>query len=71
MISRAALASICLVLCAAGRAAAAEEKVLFDFKDGANEKAWTQYLPDNPKVPGAKEPPVKKKVPCGPCQLRV
>ncbi|HKI18830.1 MAG TPA: DNRLRE domain-containing protein, partial [Isosphaeraceae bacterium] len=58
MICRAAMASIC-VLCAAGRAAAAEEeKRLFEFK-GANEKAWTQYLPDNPKVPGAKEPPVK------------
>ena len=58
MISRATLASIFLVLCAAGRAAA-EEKVLFDFKDGAKAKAWTQYLPDNPKVPGAEEPLVK------------
>ena len=59
MISRAALVTTCLVLCAAGRAAVAEEKGLFDFKDGANLKAWTQYLPDNPKVPGAKEPPVE------------
>jgi len=58
MIPQAALASLCLTLCVAGRAAA-EEKVLFDFKDGAKEKAWTHYLPDNPKVPGAKEPSVK------------
>jgi hypothetical protein len=57
IISRAALASICLSLGAVGRAAA-DEIVLFDFKDSAQEKAWTQYLPDNPKVPGAEEPPV-------------
>lgn len=43
----------------AGRSAAAEEKVLFDFKDSTALKAWTQFLPDNPKVPGHKEPPVK------------
>ncbi len=59
IIFRAALASSCLVLCAAGRAAAAEEQGLFDFKDGAKEKAWTQYLPEDPKIPGAKEPEVK------------
>jgi hypothetical protein len=58
MLTRATLATICLVLCAAGRAAA-EEKVLFDFKDGAKEKAWKQYVPEDPKIPGAKEPAVK------------
>ena len=54
-----ALACICLVLFLAGRQLAAAEKLLFDFKDGADLKAWSQFLPDNPKVPGAKEPPVK------------
>jgi len=38
---------------------AAAEKVLFEFKHGADLKAWSQFLPDNLKVPGAKEPPVK------------
>ena len=54
-----ALACICLVLFLAGRPLAAAEKLLFDFKDGADLKAWSQFLPDNLKVPGAKEPPVK------------
>jgi len=39
--------------------AGAEEKALFDFNDNTSLKAWTQYLPDNAKVPGHKEPPVK------------
>jgi hypothetical protein len=39
--------------------AGAEKTVLFDFKDDTSVKAWAQYLPDNPKVPGHKEPPVK------------
>ncbi len=56
---RLALACICLVLFLAGRPLAAAEKLLFDFKDGAALKAWSQFLPDNLKVPGAKEPPVK------------
>jgi hypothetical protein len=55
---RTAMVSCCLVLCCAGGPAAAEEKVLFDFKDDATLKAWAQFLPDNPKVVGAKEPPV-------------
>ena len=54
-----AFACICLVLFLAGRPLAAAEKLLFDFKDGAALKAWSQFLPDNLKVPGAKEPPVK------------
>jgi hypothetical protein len=57
-ISRVTLVSICLVMCATA-STVAEEKALFDFKEIANEKTWTQYLPDDPKVPGAKEPPVK------------
>ncbi len=56
---RFALACICLVLFLAGRPLAADEKMLSDFKDGADLKAWSQFLPDNLKVPGAKEPPVK------------
>jgi hypothetical protein len=59
IISRVVSASICLVLCAAGKPATAEETVLFDFKDGAKLKAWAQYLPEDPKIPGAKEPAVK------------
>ncbi|MGA2621718.1 MAG: DNRLRE domain-containing protein, partial [Thermoguttaceae bacterium] len=31
----------------------------FDFENDADLKAWSQFLPDNLKVPGAKEPPVK------------
>jgi hypothetical protein len=54
-----ALACICLVPFLAGRPLAAAEKLLFDFKDGADLKVWSQSLPDNLKVPGANEPPVK------------
>jgi hypothetical protein len=43
----------------AGSPAGAEEKVLFDFKDDSSVKTWVQYLPENPKVPGHKEPAVK------------
>lgn len=56
---RSALACICLVLFLAGRPLAADEKVLFDFENDADLAAWSQFLPDNPNVPGAKEPPVK------------
>jgi hypothetical protein len=38
---------------------AAAEKLLFDFQGAADLKAWSQFLPDSPQVPGAKEPPVK------------
>jgi hypothetical protein len=48
----------CLLLLA-GSPACAEEKVVFDFKDDASLKGWEQYLPENPKVPGYKEPAVK------------
>jgi hypothetical protein len=38
---------------------ASGERVLFDFEDDADLNAWSQFLPDNPKITGAKEPPVK------------
>jgi hypothetical protein len=41
------------------RPAAAVDKVLFDFENDADLVAWSQFLPDNPKIPGAKAPPVK------------
>jgi len=49
---------LCLVPAFAGKLAA-DEKMLFDFEDDADLKAWSQFLPDNPKIPGAQEPPVK------------
>jgi len=56
---RATEAAVVCCVCFAGNPAAAEEKVLFDFKDSTTLKAWAQYLPDDPKVPGHKEPSVK------------
>ncbi len=54
-----AVAGCCLVLFLAGRPLAAGEKVLFDFENDADLAAWSQFLPENPKIPGAKAPPVK------------
>jgi hypothetical protein len=54
-----AVAGVGLALLFTRGAASAEEKALFDFSDSANLKAWTQYFPENPKVPGFKEPAVK------------
>jgi len=54
------LAAIFCGVFLASKPAGAEEKVLFDFKDNTSlKKGWAQYLPDNPKVPGHKEPAVK------------
>jgi hypothetical protein len=55
------VSALCFLPALAERLAAGE-KVLFDFKDDAGLKAWSQFLPDNPKIPGAKEPPVKIEV---------
>jgi hypothetical protein len=52
-------AGICLILIFASSPLAADEKVLFDFENDADLKAWSQFLPDNPQVPGAKGPLVK------------
>ncbi len=35
--------------------AAAADKLLFDFQGAADLKAWSQFLPDSPQVPGAKD----------------
>jgi hypothetical protein len=56
---QAVAAAACLAVFFAVKPAAAEERKLFDFKDAANLKAWAQYLPDNPRVPGFKEAAVK------------
>jgi hypothetical protein len=53
------VAGVCLVLFLGGRPLAADEKVLFDFENDADLAAWSQFFPDNPRVPGAKAPPVK------------
>ena len=34
---------------------AAADKLLFDFQGAADLKAWSQFLPDSPQVPGAKD----------------
>ena len=52
------VSALCLLPALAGGLTAGE-KVLFDFENDADLKAWSQFLPDNLKVPGAKEPPVK------------
>jgi hypothetical protein len=54
-----AVAGGCLVLFLGGGPLAAAEKVLFDFENDADLAAWSQFLPDNPKIPGAKAAPVK------------
>jgi hypothetical protein len=53
------VSGVVFLLALGARPVAAAEKVLFDFENDADLAAWSQFLPDNPKIPGAKAPPVK------------